>query len=1441
MSVDSKEIELIIKANNQSKQTLDGVAKSISELNDLIDAQAAAAKKGAVGIDELKATFIQLQQAQDKLKNQADLIARFERTSKATETLTDRALKATKAYDEYNAKVTASGVITDAQAVRLQKLALASERATKAVAGNADVVARLKQDLAGASIDVNNLADAEDKARRSAAELGLGIGRLNGVIENYTVDLRAAKVAQAQLADDQAFTRQAAEAAKLAKSADYVLFWANALDKADDAQRKTAVVQLLQDQADKAIAAANGYETLANSINDTPRPMRDLANQLRAISDPAAQARTTLDGLSQQIREAARVIKEIDGPVEDYKDKLQQLQAAQKALSTQGAGVDAYRTQAAALKAARAEFVDARAEVQRYADAIRNSTEPSEQLNNALRTAQGRLQLAANSVRENAAATREMQATLRQAGIDTNNLAGAEARIISLTKTNTQSVKTLTAAYREHGVAVANAEAKHSFFTSSGRTTLSLLQRIRGEILAVTAGYIGLQGAVTTARSAIEIMSTREGVKNQLALSVGNDRAAIDAEYEYVKGQADRMGLEFDRAAKSYAKFSAAARLAGRDQKEIRYIWESFSEVGRVANLTADDLDGVYKALEQMVSKGSIQAEELRGQLGDRLFGAFQVAAESLKDQFPELDKAMKNGLVTSDQLIKIAERYKEIVAAQLPAALTNAVAEQNRFNTAVADFKEEVAKAGFGEAYIEFLRETRELLQSEDGKRFAQSLSGIFTFLLKSLQFVLEHLDEIKLVLAITFGAKGAAMLMSFIAAWPKLLGNMKAFTAATYGAAGAVGTLSSTVLLLFAAFAGWQLGSWAYEQFGEVRAAGAAMVIGFMTMWAHMKGGAQVAWEVIKGYFIEGGASILNSMTTSIRGMLMLFEQMARKLGKTELADQIAQGIDFITLKTEGWGNRMARIRGIAADMRKELDQIRAVGDDMFADALNPAKAGKAAATEATGKPDAAPGSTKAVTDEAGLEKRKNLIQSILNALAELDAKINRRDTDVLENRLKQFDAQATALRAKLRELGGPEAAEFEKQLDAKLNTLKLQETKKFNDELLAEQDALLKKIETAEVKSGKKQTDELKVRLDAIDTEYRQMYDDIAAAQDKLKANGRDTSELDLMKQRLDAAVNELKVIAQKDILMDQMHEREKEVAHLLAERNRRIEEINNLEEAGSLTAAQADERRQAEFDRMAPKIKEAAETAKQFAASMIAAIDPAKADAFIAAMDAIIAKSNKANKDLYTFQQSQKDISAGLAQSMRAGLEGLVAFIGGVGDLGDAFDAVGKTFLQFAADFLMKIAEMIIQQTILNMLGGFGFSIGGTGKVTLGQAHTGGVVGSSGGLVQRSAQASWFAGAPRYHSGGIAGLAADEYPTILQKNEEVLKADDPRNILNGGASSAGGGTSSRPQDIKIINTIDPLSVLKEALATQAGVKVLQNIVYANRTGFKQAFNN
>lgn len=104
----------------------------------------------------------------------------------------------------------------------------------------------------------------------------------------------------------------------------------------------------------------------------------------------------------------------------------------------------------------------------------------------------------------------------------------------------------------------------------------------------------------------------------------------------------------------------------------------------------------------------------------------------------------------------------------------------------------------------------------------------------------------------------------------------------------------------------------------------------------------------------------------------------------------------------------------------------------------------------------------------------------------------------------------------------------------------------------------------------------------------------------------------------------------------------------------------------------------------------------------------------------------------------------------------------------------------------------IGDTMVVDTAGTGSGQLGTDAFGGGRTVNGVSirHGGGVIGSAG-VTRDNVDASLFAYAERYHTGGIAGLAPDEVPTILRKGEEVLTGSDPRHRANGGM--AGGDTN------------------------------------------------
>ncbi len=103
---------------------------------------------------------------------------------------------------------------------------------------------------------------------------------------------------------------------------------------------------------------------------------------------------------------------------------------------------------------------------------------------------------------------------------------------------------------------------------------------------------------------------------------------------------------------------------------------------------------------------------------------------------------------------------------------------------------------------------------------------------------------------------------------------------------------------------------------------------------------------------------------------------------------------------------------------------------------------------------------------------------------------------------------------------------------------------------------------------------------------------------------------------------------------------------------------------------------------------------------------------------------------------------------------------------------SFVETGKLdFRGMVRSILADLAVLSFRRAVLgpiaNALSGI---FGGGGTIAAAVSHAGGMVGLSGHT--RAVPATVFAGAPRLHGGGWAGLRPDEVPTILQRGERVL---------------------------------------------------------------------
>ena len=249
--------------------------------------------------------------------------------------------------------------------------------------------------------------------------------------------------------------------------------------------------------------------------------------------------------------------------------------------------------------------------------------------------------------------------------------------------------------------------------------TSTRMEGARGAALALRAGLAGavVAGAVATVRSVAAAGLEFQRLERRMRFAAGSAQAGA-AEMAFVRAEAERLGLDLVAAADGYSKFAAAAKGTALEGQAARDVFTAIAEASTVMGLTAEQTGGAMTALEQILSKGKVSAEELRGQLGERLPGAFQIAARAMGVSTRELDRMLAAGeLISQDFLPKFAAELRRTLAGDVEAAAGSAQASFNRLGNAIRDLKIATAESGL----IDFLSAA-----SEGVTRLLRDLGGV-------------------------------------------------------------------------------------------------------------------------------------------------------------------------------------------------------------------------------------------------------------------------------------------------------------------------------------------------------------------------------------------------------------------------------------------------------------------------------------------------------------------------------------------------------------------------------------------------------------------------------------------------------------------------------------------------------------------------------------------
>lgn len=283
------------------------------------------------------------------------------------------------------------------------------------------------------------------------------------------------------------------------------------------------------------------------------------------------------------------------------------------------------------------------------------------------------------------------------------------------------------------------------------------------------AGLAGLTAAVgALSVAAIKAVQDQERLMGVFTQATGDVGKAAQ-EYAFVRAESDRLGLSFAETASQYAKLAAASRDTALEGQATRDIFTGMAEAATALKMSGEETSGALNAIQQMISKGKVQAEELRGQLGERLPGAFQIAARAMGVTTMELDAMLQKGSVMADDFLpKLATELHRTFGGQAAKNADGLTASFNRLDTAVADVKRSVGDGGLATAVGDVAKQLTTLSKESNGA--AVSLGATLGNAVRSAgdgaRYLYEHADAVKTALVGLAAAKGAVVFLELATA---------------------------------------------------------------------------------------------------------------------------------------------------------------------------------------------------------------------------------------------------------------------------------------------------------------------------------------------------------------------------------------------------------------------------------------------------------------------------------------------------------------------------------------------------------------------------------------------------------------------------------------------------------------------------------------------------
>jgi len=222
---------------------------------------------------------------------------------------------------------------------------------------------------------------------------------------------------------------------------------------------------------------------------------------------------------------------------------------------------------------------------------------------------------------------------------------------------------------------------------------------------AITSAF-AVSKVIEFTKGLIDAEKKMELLQNRLNFLSGSS-ASGEQMFTRLEATSRRLGLSIEDTAEGMASFGIAAQQAGFSAQKSEKLFIQVASGLRAAGASSLQTQRAFYALQQMMSKGVVAAEELRRQLGESLPGASDLMTKAYNKLHPaanltnlEFTKLLESGkIISKDILPEFANVIEETFAPALSGKTNSLDAALNRVNNEILKLKLNIGNADWFKA----------------------------------------------------------------------------------------------------------------------------------------------------------------------------------------------------------------------------------------------------------------------------------------------------------------------------------------------------------------------------------------------------------------------------------------------------------------------------------------------------------------------------------------------------------------------------------------------------------------------------------------------------------------------------------------------------------------------------------------------------------------------